>query len=335
MNRKGIFVKDIKENIRIEAMFLVKDKNNGITKNGKPYLTLNLSDKTGEVRGQVWDNAEKFGQLFSQGDVIAVNAYSILYRGDIQLNINSIQKTESSDIVLSDFLPVSELDPEKTFNELISFVESVKNIHLKKLLNSVLDDSKIVAAFKISPAAKKIHHDYLGGLLEHTLNVVRLSDSLSKYYKNINRDILIAGAILHDIGKIHELSYDKNFNYTDRGRLIGHIVIGVEIISEKIKSLQGFPEDLANIIKHLILSHHGEYVFGSPKRPKTLEAFLLSYSDDIDARMYDIARFIEKEKKPDTRWSSFNKLHDRYIYTDTFVDGAALNDASYSKNKNG
>jgi 3'-5' exoribonuclease len=320
MNNKGIYIKDIKENIRLEGLFLVKDKNNGITKNGKPYLALNISDKTGDVKGRIWDNAEKFGKLFSQGDIVKLRAFSVLYQGILQLNINAIEKYNGDDSILCEFLPASENDPEKCFNDLMSFVDKIDNIHIKKLLDSVFADKKIATAFKSAPAAKTIHHDYLGGLLEHTLSVTQLAYDISKHYRNINRDILLAGSILHDIGKIHELSYDRNFEYSDAGRLVGHIVLGYEIVTEKIKLLPDFPEDLARLLRHLILSHHGQYDFGSPKRPKTLEALLLSYLDDIDAKMYGLAQFIKKEKKPDTKWTSYHKLFDRYIYTDTFKE---------------
>jgi 3'-5' exoribonuclease len=244
-----------------------------------------------------------------------------------------VAKCTGDDSVLSEFLPASANDLEKCFKELKLFIHEIENTHLRSLIETIFDDDKIVVAFKTAPAAKTIHHDYLGGLLEHTLKVTQLAVDVSKYYKNINRDTLLAGAILHDIGKIYELSYDRSFAYTDAGRLVGHIMLGVEIITEKIKLLPDFPEDLATIIKHLILSHHGQYDFGSPKRPKTLEAFLLSYLDDIDAKMYGLTQFIKKEKKLDTKWTSYHKLLDRYIYTDTFIDDDIDSD-NYSEEDN-
>jgi 3'-5' exoribonuclease len=273
---KGIYIKDIKEQNKVDGIFLVKDKNNGITKNGKPYISLNLTDKTGEVKGRIWDNAEKMGTLFSQGDIVKIKSYSVLYQGVLQLNVNEIEKFICDDLVVSDFLASSENDPDILFNELVSFVDTIENIHLKKLIKTIFEDDETVSSFKSAPAAKTIHHDYLGGLLEHTINVTRLANDVSKYFMNVNRDTLLAGAILHDIGKIYELSYKKNFDYTDSGRLVGHIVLGVELINDKLKMLPDFPEDLSLVIKHLILSHHGQYEFGSPKRPKTLESLLLS-----------------------------------------------------------
>ncbi len=318
--KKGIYVKDIKDQTKIEGLFLVKDKNNGITKNGKPYLALNLSDKTGHVKGRIWDNAEKFGNFFSQGDIVKIKSHSILYQGVLQLNISDIEKHDCDESVLCEFLPASENDLNESYNELMSIVETIGNIHLKKLLQTVFNDSDIVSSFKAAPAAKSIHHDYLGGLLEHTLSVTRLANDLIRHFNNVNRDILITGAILHDIGKIYELSYDRNFDYTDAGRLVGHITIGVELINDKLKLLPDFPEGLALVIKHLVLSHHGQYEFGSPKRPKTPESLLLSYLDDMDAKMYGLLQFIKKEKKPGTKWTSYHKLFDRYFFTDTSTD---------------
>lgn len=333
MSCKHCYINNIKENTPVEDLFLVKEKNSGMTRNGKPYLALILADKTGEVKGRVWDNAEKLGTFFNEGDIVRIKSYAILYKGVLQLNISAVAKYTGDDSVLSEFLPASANDLEKCFKELKLFIHEIENTHLRSLIETIFDDDKIVVAFKTAPAAKTIHHDYLGGLLEHTLKVTQLAVDVSKYYKNINRDTLLAGAILHDIGKIYELSYDRSFAYTDAGRLVGHIMLGVEIITEKIKLLPDFPEDLATIIKHLILSHHGQYDFGSPKRPKTLEAFLLSYLDDIDAKMYGLTQFIKKEKKFDTKWTSYHKLFDRYIYTDTFIDDDIDSD-NYSEEDN-
>ncbi len=320
MINKTIYINEIKENCKIEDIFLVQDKNVAATKNGKPYIALNLSDKTGSVKARVWDNAEKLSQQFNAGDIVTVKSYSVSYQGDIQLNINNIIKISDEDTDLTFFLPSSENDPDKCLNELFSFIDQIKNDHLKNLLKIIFDDVSILSSFRKAPAAKTIHHDYIGGLLDHTLNVTRLAKDLSKYYKNIDPDLLITGAILHDIGKIYELSYDRNFEYTDRGRLIGHISIGVEILNSKISLLTDFPVELSDILKHMILSHHGKFEFGSPKRPKTLEAMLLHYLDDIDSKICAVSDYIKKEMKPDSKWTSYNRLLDRFIYTDTYVD---------------
>ncbi len=320
MAEKGINIKDISENSKLEGLFLVKDKNNGVTRQGKPYIALNISDKTGTVKCRIWDNADALGRQFSSGDIVKIKAYSLNYRGALQLNISAIERITDNSTSLQDFLPASPYSPDDTFRELMHYVQLIENPHLKMFIETLFSDPDTVKGFKAAPAAKSIHHDYLGGLLDHTFTVTRIAYDLSSYYPHVDRDILVTGAIIHDIGKIYELSYERSFEYSDAGRLIGHITLGVEIINQTIEKITGFPEDLALVIKHLMLSHHGQYDFGSPKRPKTLEAMLLSYIDDIDAKMYGLAHFIKQEKQPETKWTGYHKLFDRYIYTDTFID---------------
>jgi 3'-5' exoribonuclease len=317
---KKIFVTDITENSQIEGLFLVKDKNNGMTKNGKQYIALNLTDKTGEVRARIWDNAEKLGIRFSQGDIVNLKAFSVMYQGTLQLNITGIDKFPADEALLRELLPSSKVNPDELFAELLGTCRSLSNKHLRMLLELIFSRDDIATAFKASPAAKSIHHDYLGGLIEHTANVTRLSRLVAPLYPSLNIDLLLTGAILHDIGKIYELSYEKSFSYTDKGRLIGHITLGDNIITEAIKQLPGFPDDLALVVRHLMLSHHGQYEFGSPKRPKTPEALLLSYLDDLDAKMFVCIEQIQKERNSETKWTSYNKLFDRYLYTNTFPD---------------
>jgi 3'-5' exoribonuclease len=184
---------------------------------------------------------------------------------------------------------------------------------LGKLLESFFADEDFVKKFKLAPAAKAVHHVYLGGLLEHTLSVVQLILLVGPRYKGINQDLLVAGAILHDIGKISEISFDRSFDYTDPGRLLGHITLTVEMIDEKIRAIPEFPQDLSLLLKHIILSHHGEYAFGSPKRPKTLEALLLHQLDDLDAKINGFLAWIEREKDFPSRWTTYHKLFDRFI----------------------
>jgi 3'-5' exoribonuclease len=320
LEQKKIYVRDISENAQIEGLFLVKDKNNGMTKTGKQYISLNLTDKTGEVKARIWDNAEKLGSRFSQGDIVTLKAFSVMYQGSLQLNITGIEKFIADDALLTELMPASPVDPEKLFEELLGISRTFSNTHLKKLIEHIFSSDAVASAFKKAPAAKSIHHDYLGGLIEHTINVARLALAIAPLYPNLNQDLLLTGAMLHDIGKTQELTYENNFSYTDAGRLIGHITLGCEMVTDAIKQLPEFPADLALMVRHLMLSHHGQYEFGSPKRPKTPEALLLSYLDDLDAKMFGFTDQIKKEKKPDSKWTSYNKLFDRYLYTDTFVD---------------
>lgn len=317
---KKIYVSEITENTQVEGLFLVKDKNNGITKNGKQYIALNLTDKTGEVKARIWDNAEKLGARFSQGDSVTLKAFSVMYQGTLQLNITGIEKFTASEELLRELLPASKSNSDELFSELLGICRAFSNPHLRKLLELVFSRDDIVTAFKAAPAAKSIHHDYLGGLIEHTANVARLAVAVAPLYPTVDKDLLLTGAILHDIGKIYELAYEKSFSYTDKGRLIGHITLGDDIVTDAIKQIPEFPDDLTLVVRHLLLSHHGQYEFGSPKRPKIPEALLLSYLDDLDAKMFVCNELIRKEKNSETKWTSYNKLFDRYLYTDTFID---------------
>ncbi|MBN2106521.1 MAG: HD domain-containing protein [Deltaproteobacteria bacterium] len=317
---KKIYVSEITENTQVEGLFLVKDKNNGITKNGKQYIALNLTDKTGEVKARIWDNAEKLGVRFSQGDCVNLKAFSVMYQGTLQLNITGIEKLKAGEELLRELLPAARSNSDELFSELLDMRRTFSNPHLSRLLELVFSRDDIVTAFKAAPAAKSIHHDYLGGLIEHTAHVARLALAVAPLYPTLNKDLLLTGAILHDIGKIYELSYEKSFSYTDRGRLIGHITLGDAIVNDAIRQLPEFPDDLALVVRHLLLSHHGQYEFGSPKRPKIPEALLLSYLDDLDAKMFVCNELIRKEKNSESKWTSYNKLFDRYLYTDTFID---------------
>lgn len=323
MTTRGPYIEEILEKQPVEGLYLVRDKNNGITKSGKPYIALNLSDKTGVIKGRVWDNAEKLDSAFDQGDIASVKGFSVLYQGEMQLNIHAISRVAPGEADMRDFMPVSALDPERCFADMRSHTETITDRHLRALLDMVLGDERIAAAFKQAPAAKSIHHDCLGGLIEHTLSVTRIADMLAGHYECVNRDLLITGAMLHDIGKIYELSFERGFDYTDQGRLIGHIVLGMELIAEKIALIADFPAQKAMLLKHMILSHHGQLEFGSPKRPKIPEALLLSYADDIDAKMADFTSFIAKEKRPETNWTGYHRLLNRYLYTGSLDDGSA------------
>ncbi len=318
--QKGPYIENIREKQPVEGLYLVRDKNNGITKNGKPYIALNLSDKTGMIKGRVWDNAEKLDPGFDQGDVVFLKSHSVLYQGDMQLNVHAINRIAAEDADLSDFMPASSVDPEQAFADLQASIATINDPHLRRLLELIFEDARIVAAFKQAPAAKSIHHDCLGGLIEHTLSVTRIADMLAGHYATVNRDLLLAGAMLHDIGKIYELSFERSFDYTDEGRLIGHIVLGMELISDTIRLVPDFPAQKALLIKHMILSHHGQLEFGSPKRPKIPEALLLSYIDDIDAKMFDFTQFIEKEQRPETNWTGYHRLFNRYLYTGALAE---------------
>lgn len=318
---RKIFVSDIKERDQIDTVFLVKDKITAMAKNGKPYLTLKLMDKSGEVEGKVWDNVDSFSATFERDDFIAVHAKATVYLGKMQLVIGELSRVPEEEVVLADFLPETERDIREMEAELAALLATVADRDLQRLLNAFFEDPAFMGLYRTAPAAKGMHHVYLGGLLEHSLAVARLADRIVSLYPGINRDLLIAGALLHDVGKVRELQYLRSFDYSDEGKLLGHITIGVEMIQEKIAAIGGIAPELAMLLKHMLLSHHGQYEFGSPKRPKTVEATILNYLDDLDSKINGIRTHIRKEAGSQSRWTSYHRLYDRYFYKDNGMEG--------------
>ena len=309
-----IFINELKKGQTVESIFHVREKVLSKTKTGNPYLSMRLGDRTGEVDGRIWESATDFAPLFESDDFIKVRAEVDEFQGTTQLRILKMRKCQEAEIQLDDFLPQTPRDIEKMFSELKSIASDVHHPFLQRLLEAFFADEDLVKKFKLAPAAKAAHHVYIGGLVEHTLSVVQLILLIGPRYRGISQDLLITGGILHDIGKISELSFDRTFDYTDPGRLLGHITLTVEMIDEKIRSIPDFPEDLSILLKHIALSHHGEFAFGSPKRPKTLEALLLHHLDDLDAKVNGFLAWIEKEKGTPSRWTSYHKLFDRFIF---------------------
>ncbi|HBA87206.1 MAG TPA: HD family phosphohydrolase [Geobacter sp.] len=307
-------VADIKDRDIVEAVFLVKDKIIAMAKNGKPYLTLKLMDKTGEVDAKVWDNADQVGSLFDRNDFLAVRAKASVYLGKMQLIISELKRVPEESVDLADFLPEAERDINLMVQELDLLLETVKDPDIGRLLRAFFHDPELMAQYRVAPAAKGMHHVYLGGLLEHSLAVAKLVDATVPLYQGLNRDLLIAGALLHDIGKVREMTYLRCFDYSDEGKLIGHITIGVEMLQERISKLKDFPFELGMLLKHMLLSHHGQYEYGSPKRPKTLEATILNYLDDLDSKINGIRTHIRKEPDNPSRWTSYHRLYDRYFF---------------------
>ena len=318
---RKICIADIKDRDLVDAVFLVKDKVMAMAKNGKPYLTLKLMDKTGEVDAKVWDNADEVGALFDKNDFLAVRAKASIYLGKMQLILSELKLVPEDQVQLADFLPETERDINLMVDELRSVVASIRNADLKRLLISFFADHELLAKYRVAPAAKGMHHVYLGGLLEHSLAVAKLVDAIVPLYQGLNRDLLVAGALLHDIGKVREMTYVRCFDYTDEGKLIGHITIGVEMLQERIASLPGFPVELGMLLKHMLLSHHGQYEYGSPKRPKTMEATILNYLDDLDSKINGIRTHIRKEPDNPSRWTTYHRLYDRYFFKENCLQG--------------
>lgn len=318
MKTKEIYLKDIKQGDKVVSSFLVAEKNMAFSIKGSPYLNVRLKDKTGELDGKVWDNAIEFDQQFKKGDIISIEGRAATYKNSIQISIVKIKKNEREDIEPTDYLPAARGDVDAMFNEILTHIENIQTKPLQSLLQSFFHDEKTAELFKRAPAAKGFHHIYLGGLLEHTLSVVQLLQKTADHYPELNRDMLIAGGILHDIGKIHEFCYHSIIDYSDEGRLIGHIVMGVEMINKKIADFPDFPGQLALELRHIILSHHGEFEFGSPKRPKTLEALVVHYIDDLDAKFNAFHTLITDSTNPDSDWTNYNRFLERFLYRKKF-----------------
>ncbi len=311
------FIADLQENERCDSSFLVKAKTLGKTRSGNPFLRIRLGDQTGETEGRIWERALEFDQGFSVNDVVRVRARVERYQDKLQLNISDIERIDPEEVDPTLFLPKSPHDVSELWQQFEDLAGQVKNRHLQRLLQSFLLDRTFVEQMKQAPAAKSMHHAYLGGLLEHTVSVTRLMGRICDHYPRLDRDLLITAAILHDIGKLEEFSYQMHLDYTDAGRLLGHVVLGVQRVQEKIDQIEGFPPTLSLTLQHLMVSHHGEYEFGAPKRPKTLEAFALHYADDLDAKMNHLASLLDNEKESPSHWTPFQQVYDRFVFKGT------------------
>lgn len=306
------YIKDYKAGDRISDIYLCKYKQAAVTKNGKPYENVILQDKTGTIDAKVWEPDSAGIGEYDALDYIQVVGDVNSFQGALQVSIKRIRVCEEGEYDPADYLPVSRKGIESMYQELTGFIDSIENVSLKTLLrNLFIKDEKFVKSFKNSSAAKTVHHGFVGGLLEHTLSVVKLCDYYCRMYPLLNRDLLLTAALCHDIGKTKELSAFPRNDYTDAGQFLGHIVIGVEMVGEKIREIEGFPEILSAELKHCILAHHGEYEFGSPKKPAIMEAAALNFADNTDAKMQTFTELLEGTKE--TGWLGFNRLFDSNI----------------------
>lgn len=310
MAAKKQFISKLYEDQEISDLFLVVLKQLSSGRTGKSYLRLTLGDKTGRIETRVWEGAGELAQRFNQGDLVYVTGVVTSYQGVLQIKATYVEVVEDiSKVDWADFLPSSERPAGEMFAELSALLATVENPYLKALLDSFTGDGNFKAELMRAPAALSMHHAYIAGLLEHTLGVVRLANVVSGLYP-VNRDLLMAGAFLHDMGKTKELEYSANFDYTDEGRLMGHLVIGLLMVKEKAEAIPGFPSELLLHLEHLLLSHHGELEWGSPKRPKTLEALALHMIDNIDAKLSAADRSFKADEK-DGPWTAFQRMFDR------------------------
>jgi len=309
---KLLFVSDIRESQPVDAVFMCAAKNQGVTKSGSGYLILKLLDRSGEIEGRVWDRANDLARGFEKSDYVRVRGQATLYQGKLQIRVHDVARVNETEVAAEDFLPKSPNDPEAMAAELTAILRGMKNPHLLALVEAFFADDDFMDLFKRAPAGKSIHHAYLGGLLEHTLSLLKLILKVVENYRGIDVDLLLVGGFLHDMGKIYEFSYDRAVEYTDGGQLLGHLVMEVEKVDEKIRSLPEFPPGLAMLVKHMLVSHHGQYEFGSPKLPQTVEAMILHYLDDLDGKIQSIQFLMEKE--PAARWTSFHRAYGRSFF---------------------
>jgi 3'-5' exoribonuclease len=309
---KSLYAVDIHDNQSVDSLFLVSAKNHGVTKAGNGYLVLKLLDRSGEIEGRVWDRADDLARGFDKNDFVRVRGHGTLHQGKVQIRVHDVMRVDETNVAAEDFLAKSVFDSGAMLDELQAILRGMKNPHLLALVEACFADEKLMELLKRAPAAKTIHHPYIGGLLEHTLSVLKLILKVVENYRGIDVDLLLTGGFLHDIGKVYEFSCERALDYTDEGRLLGHLVMEVELVNAKIEAIAGFPKELAMVVKHMLVSHHGAYEYGSPKLPQTLEAVILHSLDDLDGKIQAIQSLPDKD--PGSKWSAFHRAYGRSFF---------------------
>jgi 3'-5' exoribonuclease len=305
---KDFFLSDCieHENKIITSSFVVVSKQVKPKKTGDPYLALTLGDRCGQIEAKMWDNVEDSLDAFEQDDYLKVKGLLNKYKNRFQITIHKLRRMGDLEVDFADYLPKTTKNVDELWQTLTDFVSSFEDPNLKALVQIFMADPEIARAYRNAPAAKTLHHAYIGGLLDHVVSLARSCDLVCRNYPQINRDLLLTGAFLHDIGKIHELSYNRSFSYTTRGQLLGHMIIELEMLQAKLALLPGFPDELKTCIEHLIISHHGQYDFGSPKLPMFPEALMLHYLDDLDSKMESMRAHFEREAAAESAWTGYN-----------------------------
>lgn len=304
------FIESLREGEKLQETYLCKQKSVAMTKTGKEYENVILQDKTGSLDAKIWDPGSMGIDDFDVLDYVEVHGDVTVFNGQMQLSIKRARKVSESDIDPSNYLPATDKNMDEMMAELLNFITGVNNPYYKQLLSKLfVENAEFAEAFKKHSAAKSVHHGFIGGLLEHTLSVTKLCDFYTKQYPILNRDLLITAAICHDIGKVYELSDFPLNDYTDAGQLLGHIVMGSEMVGDIIKTIPGFPKVMANELKHCILAHHGELEYGSPKKPALIEALALNFADNTDAKMETMAELFKSNSTAGAdQWLGYNRL---------------------------
>ncbi len=308
---KSPYVKELEPNRVITTSFLVHSKEIRQKKTGEFYLSLLLGDRTGELDAKMWDNVAEVIDAFDRDDFVKIKGLIQVFHNRPQLTIHKVRRMDDSEIEFGDYFPSSKRDPDEMWNELRGIVSGIGNAHLKGLLDAVLDDPDVAARYRRAPAAKTIHHAYLGGLIEHVLSLCTLAKAIGPHYPHVDGDLLLTGVVLHDVGKIYELNYERGFSYSNDGQLIGHINIATRMVADKLRGLPDFPPLLRSLVEHMILSHHGQLEFGSPKVPQFPEALLLHYLDDMDSKMECMRALIENDRQVDGCFTAYNNVLER------------------------
>lgn len=315
------FIRDLREKEVVTSYFLALDKNKGSDRNGKNFLSVNLVDASGSINGRAFDKVDEHAGQFEAGDVVKVKGFVQLFQGRRQIILHEIFKVDSSQVPLKDLVAQSGGDPEKNWEELARIGATLEDPFIRQLVVKTLEHPEIKPLLLKTPAAKTIHHAYMGGLLEHIVSITRVMESIHSHYKFLNRDLLIFGAIFHDIGKIWELAVTDGIHYTDRGRLVGHMALACEWMDKLAQTIPQFPLETMDALKHIVLSHHGKLEYGSPKLPMFPEAFVVSMIDDLDSKMNTLYHFMKSEVEGAARpesWTHYNQQFDRYLYLKFF-----------------
>ncbi|HUB80273.1 MAG TPA: HD domain-containing protein [Bryobacteraceae bacterium] len=310
---KSPYVSELEPNKLITTSFLVHSKEIRQKKSGELYLSLLLADRTGELDAKMWDNVSEVIDAFDRDDFVRVKGLVQIFHNRPQMTIHKMRRMDDSEIDFGDYFPSSRRDQDEMWRELRGIVGGIGNIHLKTLLEAVLDDEEIARRYRRAPAAKHIHHAFLGGLIEHVLSLCAMARLAAQHYSFIDGDLLVTGAILHDIGKIYELNYERGFSYSNDGQLLGHIHIGARIVADKLRALPDFPAVLRSLVEHMILSHHGKLEFGSPKVPQFPEALMLHYLDDMDSKLECMRSVIETDRQVEGCFTAYNVALERAV----------------------
>jgi 3'-5' exoribonuclease len=320
---KQSFVASLQDGQTVTTHFLVCAKEIRSTREGKAYLRLELGDASGRVEARMWEGFDRTAASFERDDFVKVQARVENYRSKLQLAIEKIRRAEESEVDPADFFAHTKENIEEMYMKLLQVVASVGNSWLRRLLENVVQDPEIVPRLKRAPAAKVMHHAYYGGLLEHVLSLCNLCRGVLSHYPEADADLLLSGAILHDVGKLQELRYERSLGYTDEGQLLGHILIEYELVAKKMDAIEGFPPALRTLVLHMLVSHHGQYEFGSPKLPMFREALLLHYLDDLDSKMAAIRSALESDDG-EGNWTAFSgALERRLLRSDRFLSAAS------------